>query len=46
LEASMIEAVLDRTPVEAHVEVSEWCEHPDLAVTKMGQDDVDTDKPM
>ncbi|MGH3783472.1 MAG: hypothetical protein ACRDRO_23345 [Pseudonocardiaceae bacterium] len=37
--ASMIEAVLDRTPVEAHVEVRERHEHRELPVTELNEED-------
>lgn len=37
--AAIIEAVLDRTPVEAHVEVRERHEHRELAVTELNEED-------
>jgi hypothetical protein len=44
--AAMIEAVLDRTPVEAHVEVRERHEHRELPVTELNEEDSleDTDE--
>lgn len=41
--AVMIEAVLDRTPVEAHVEVRERHEHRALPVTELDEEDDDLD---
>jgi hypothetical protein len=39
--ATMIETVLDRTPVEAHVEVRERHEHRQLPVTELEEDGLD-----
>lgn len=39
--ATLIEAVLDRTPVEAHVEVRQRHEHRELPVTELGEDEED-----
>ncbi len=41
--AAMIEAVLDRTPIEAHVEVRERHEHRVLPVTELDEEDDDLD---
>lgn len=41
--AAMIEAVLARTPVEAHVEVRERHEHRRLPVTELNEEDDDLD---
>lgn len=41
--AAMIEAVLARTPVEAHVEVRERHEHRRLPVTELDEEDDDLD---
>ena len=37
--AAMIEAVLDRTPIEAHVEVRERHEHRELPVPELNEED-------
>jgi hypothetical protein len=36
---AMIEAVLDRTPIEAHVEVRERHEHRELPVPELNEED-------
>jgi hypothetical protein len=43
--AVMIETVLDRTPIEAHVEVRERHEHRPLPVTELNEEDNDLDDP-
>lgn len=43
--ATMIESVLDRTPVEAHVTVRERHEHRELPVTELNEEDIPDDAP-